>query len=117
MERKKLLEGIVYGNPEILKVQVRGAAAAKAKARHLREAIADALMDLDGLNHGLSNKVVADELNARRLQTAQNKKFTARSVSEPLRDAMQILRDRAGVSEHGEQAASNDIVPPGWGRF
>lgn len=124
MAWKKLHEGIEYGNPEIRNLQPKGAAAAKAKASRLREAIADALVELGGLQHGLSNKAIAGELNGRGLRTAQNKEFNARTVAGPLRDAMQILSDREVAAQGGQDAASKTTVPgdgggapPGWGRF
>lgn len=104
MARKKLREGVEYGNPEIRQIQPNGAAAAQAKSRRLREAIADVIEQLGGLNHGLSNSQVAEKLNALNLRTAQDRSFDARSVATPLRDAMEILRGR-------------DQKPPGWGRF
>lgn len=119
MARKKALEGVVFGNPDILTVQPSGTAAASEKALRLRKDIADILENYGELADNLSNSEFADILNARGLRTGQNKPFTPRSVAGPKRDAEEVLRLRrtAVDSQFDDESDEDEVRPPGWGRF
>ena len=122
MARKKA-QGVQYGNPNILVTQPAGVAAAQAHARSVREAVADVLEDLSSLDNDITNKALADELNARGILTGQHKRFDARKAAYVRNDAEDVLANRrarppalptlpapAAVEEGWQK-------PPNWGRF
>ncbi|WP_071676031.1 recombinase family protein [Nioella nitratireducens] len=123
MARKKALEGVTFGNPEIKSLQPKGTEAAREKALRLREAVADVLEKHGGLDHGLSNHELADILNKRGMQTGQNKPFTNRTIVGPLKGAEEILTQRlntcSGATQEDENSTEEEHErrPAYWGRF
>jgi len=73
---------------------------------------------------GLTNPVLAVELNRSDLRTGQNKAFNARTVVAPRKDAEEIIRARSTdgppavivPDTHGDGAPKIEHSP-NWGRF
>jgi DNA invertase Pin-like site-specific DNA recombinase len=122
MMRKKTASVISYGNPDIKNIQVSGMEAYRAKARALREALADILEELgnDGLR--LSNEQFAKLADDRGLSTAAGNTFNRRNIARLKKDAERIVLKRradraAGLPPSAPDQESPENSNPNWGRF
>ncbi len=95
MARQKA-DGVVFGNPDILDAQRRGADAVAAKSDALVKAIADVLRSIP--DHGkLSRAQIAERLNALEIVTGAGQPWNVGRVTGPLRKARSVLTAEADV--------------------
>lgn len=108
---KQKASGVVFGNPDILEAQRRGADAISAKSDALVKTIADVLRSIPD-QEKLSRAMVADVLNSRRIVTGAGSSWDVSRVTLPLKKARLMLE-----REHSANAHAAARVHPDYGRF
>ena len=103
--------GRIFGSPDILKVQRRGAIAISAKSDALVKIIADVLRSIPD-HEKLSRADVADVLNARGIVTGAGSTWDVSRVTGPLRKAKSMLE-----VERSAEADAAARAHPNYGRF
>jgi DNA invertase Pin-like site-specific DNA recombinase len=88
---KKRAEGVVFGNPDILSIQVTGSAAASEKAIALTRRIANVLLELD--DDTLTRAEIAESLNQRGILTGQGNLWNEERIRDQLRKARTLIAD------------------------
>lgn len=91
---KQKASGTVFGNPDILDVQRKGASAMSAKSDALVSEIADVLRSIPD-QENLSRAEIAKHLNARGIVTGAKLPWTVGRVTGPLRKVRSLLSAEA----------------------
>ncbi|MFN5997324.1 MAG: recombinase family protein [Paracoccaceae bacterium] len=86
--------GTVFGNPDILDAQRKGASSMSAKSDALVSDIADALRSIPD-QEKLSRAEIAESLNARGIATGASLPWNVSRVTGPLRKARSLLKAEA----------------------